>query len=170
MPGWVIQKKMIKLLFSHIWPTKYTLNSKIVPFLHYTFHLDLYRLIPFPVVNNKSAVGVRCVVFSSLLRPDQRLLFVVVSNDIPWCRRIIAARWRDRRQVVFISTEDIAVDLAVLSLCNHSIVTSGTYGWWAAWLVNGTTVYYRNFPRRGSRLANGFKATDYYKPNWIGMI
>ena len=41
-------------------------------------------------------------------------------------------------------------DLALLASCDHTVMATGTFSWWAAWLANGTTVYYANFPRRGS--------------------
>jgi len=37
-------------------------------------------------------------------------------------------------------------DLAALALCEHTIVTAGTYGWWAAWLAGGDVVHDLNYP------------------------
>ena len=58
-------------------------------------------------------------------------------------------------------------DLAVLSMCDHMIVSAGTFGWWAAWLANGTTVYFDNWPRNGTTLDNMFDRRDYYPRHWI---
>ena len=33
-------------------------------------------------------------------------------------------------------------DMALLSLCEHTVVSVGSFGWWSAWLANGVTVYY----------------------------
>jgi galactoside 2-L-fucosyltransferase 1/2 len=35
-----------------------------------------------------------------------------------------------------------AVDLAALSLCDHTIMSIGTYGMWAGWLAGGEVVYF----------------------------
>ncbi|KAH3835789.1 hypothetical protein DPMN_109153 [Dreissena polymorpha] len=43
-------------------------------------------------------------------------------------------------KVAFLEGNSDAVDMAVLSLCDHTIVSTGTFGWWAAWLAGGTTI------------------------------
>ncbi|CAF1258453.1 unnamed protein product [Adineta ricciae] len=37
-------------------------------------------------------------------------------------------------------------DMAALALCEHTIVTAGTYGWWAAYLAGGDVVHDLNYP------------------------
>ena len=67
--------------------------------------------------------------------------FIVISDDIPWCRQTI--RPFGRHRVDFIDGErsrSPGVDLAIASLCDHAIVTFGTFGWWAAWFANGITL------------------------------
>ena len=100
-----------------------------------------------------------------------RVQFVVASNDIRWCRAYIRPSELDpdRVSVTFSEGHTAGEDLALLASCNHTIITTGTYGWWAAWFVNGITVYYSNFPRHGSSLANRSRKTEYYPPNWIGI-
>ncbi|CAC5422435.1 FUT1_2 [Mytilus coruscus] len=63
------------------------------------------------------------------------------------------------------------VDMCVLSKCNHSIITVGSFGWWAAWLANGTAIYYKNVAKHNSSFRNDFSAdmTDYFYPGWIGF-
>jgi len=60
-------------------------------------------------------------------------------------------------------------DLALLASCDHTVITTGTFGWWAAWLANGITVYYANHPRHGSQLSSMIHHDDYYPPQWIGI-
>ena len=71
----------------------------------------------------------------------------------------------------FVENSPMEVDLAVLSRCNHTIMTVGTFGWWAAWLASGQVVYYANFPRPNSPLATEFSKSkaDYFPPNWVGL-
>ena len=98
-----------------------------------------------------------------------RIQFIVASNDIPWCRdHIQSATWpHNRVNITFSEGHSTGEDLALLASCNHTVITTGTFSWWAAWLVNGTTVYYADFPRRGSTLGRRSNIEDYYPPNWI---
>ena len=61
------------------------------------------------------------------------------------------------------------VDLAIMSMMEHMIMTTGTYGWWGAWLANGRTVYYQKWPRPNSTLSKGFVREDFFPPYWIPM-
>ncbi|XP_060556200.1 uncharacterized protein LOC132716883 [Ruditapes philippinarum] len=58
-------------------------------------------------------------------------------------------------------------DMALKTLCDHVIVTAGTFGWWGAWLSGGITVYYKGYP--GHNLSNRFNLFDYYPSHWIGL-
>jgi galactoside 2-L-fucosyltransferase 1/2 len=97
----------------------------------------------------------------------QRRVFVICSDDIAWSRKNVPSRWS--RDVVFVSTRDAVVDLAVLAQCRHSIITVGTFGWWAAWLANGTTVYMKDWPRIGSVLYQHVNHADYFPPHWVAL-
>jgi len=94
----------------------------------------------------------------------QQVKFVVVSDDIIWCQQNI----RDSK-VVFSQFNDSNLDFALLTTCDHVIVTSGTFGWWGAWLSGGRTVYFAGFPRENSWLDNGLNRSDYYPSHWIGL-
>lgn len=91
-------------------------------------------------------------------------LFVIVSDDRQWTS--IHAKGPD---VVYAGTGRPESDMAILSLCNHTIITSGSFGWWGAYLNNGKTVYFSNFPSHGSWLAKQYEPADYYPSEWIGM-
>ena len=97
-----------------------------------------------------------------------RVLFVVVSNDIKWCQENIKGS-----DVIYSKfTDDPVTDLALLSLCQHSIITGGTFSWWSGWLAGGTVVYLRDYPRPGSWLQHEMQIhnlDDYYLPHWIDM-
>ena len=91
--------------------------------------------------------------------------FVVLSDDQKWCKDNI-----NGSDVIFSPFKEPIVDMAILSLCNHTIITSGSYGWWGAWLANGTVVYLKDFPKPGSSLdKSGLIRDEYYFPHWIGM-
>ena len=91
--------------------------------------------------------------------------FVVVSNDIKWCRDNISGT-----DVFFSNFTEPILDMAILSLCDHTIISTGTFSWWGGWLSRGTVVYCSDYPRPGSYLANHtLFHDDYYPPSWIGM-
>jgi len=94
----------------------------------------------------------------------ERVQFVVLSDDPAWCRQHIRAA-----NIVYSSGHSPVVDLAIASLCDHAIITVGTYGWWAAWFANGLTITQRNLPRNDSSLSKRLYRTDHYKPDWIGL-
>ena len=93
-----------------------------------------------------------------------KILYVVCSNDKQWSRDNFPVN-----NSLFSHYEDGGVDLAILSQCNHTIMTVGSFGWWAAWLVNGTTVYYKDWPKPGSKLSHLYNINDYFYPHWTPM-
>jgi hypothetical protein len=54
----------------------------------------------------------------------------------------------DTNSDVFITPDSFfsGDDLATLALCEHTIVTAGSYGWWAAWLAGGNVVHDLQYP------------------------
>ena len=95
-----------------------------------------------------------------------RTLFVVVSGDMKWCKDNI-----NGSDVIYSHSTEAIMDLAFLSLCDHIIITGGSFGWWAGWLSGGTVVYLKDFPRPGSvleKLTYNSKK-EYYPPHWIGF-
>ena len=63
-----------------------------------------------------------------------RVQFIVASTDLAWCRENILG------DHVEYSTHNYTVDLAILSMSDHVIISLGTYSWWAGWLNKGTTL------------------------------
>ncbi|XP_013411914.2 galactoside 2-alpha-L-fucosyltransferase 2-like [Lingula anatina] len=97
--------------------------------------------------------------------PDS--IFIVCSDEIPWCKKNIPDT---DGNVVFTEESNPAyVDLAILSLCNHTIMTVGTFSWWAAWLAGGEATYYADWPQQGSGFEGSMNKSDYFLPHWIGL-
>ena len=96
------------------------------------------------------------------LKRFQRVQFIFVCNDKEWCKQHL-------HNVIISNFTNPGDDLALLSICDHVVVTLGTFGWWGAWLSGGTTVYFDRYPREGSRLESNMKKEDYYPENWIGI-
>lgn len=92
-------------------------------------------------------------------------VFLISSDDMNWARNSI----QESYDVNFVGGNSLGVDLAILANCQHSVITSGSYGWWAAWLAGGDTIYFSNYPRRNSWLSSIYNKNDYYPEWWIGM-
>ncbi|VDK75016.1 unnamed protein product [Gongylonema pulchrum] len=60
-------------------------------------------------------------------------------------------------------------DMATLSRCNHTIMTTGTFSWWAAYLTAGDVVYYKDWPRPNSELDKQMFKQDYFLKNWLPL-
>jgi len=96
-------------------------------------------------------------------------------NSTSWNSTTKQNSTRDTKQlglhinVTYSTGRSAGEDLALLSSCDHTIMSTGTYGWWAAWLAKGTTVYYADWPRNGSTLMSMFKRKDFFPPSWIGL-
>ena len=75
-----------------------------------------------------------------------RPIFVVVSDEVPKAKKNIIDSQSDHNDIFFIGTIDEAIDgnlskiestgidLAILSICDHIIVTHGTFGIWSTFL------------------------------------
>ena len=93
-----------------------------------------------------------------------KVIFVVASDDPYWCETELKMD-----DVVFSTASRSEVDLALLSLCRHTIITVGSFGWWAAWLAGGETIYYKNWPLPNTELYKKVSHEDYFPPKWIPM-
>jgi len=102
-----------------------------------------------------------------------RVQFIVVSEDTDWCRQNLVGfattTLRQRVNVTVVKRHSRGEDFAIAASCEHVIMSTGTYGWWAAWLARGITIYYADWPRNGSALASKFRREDFFPPTWIGM-
>ncbi|XP_012883312.1 PREDICTED: galactoside 2-alpha-L-fucosyltransferase 1 [Dipodomys ordii] len=96
-------------------------------------------------------------------------IFVVTSNGMEWCRKNLDTSQGD---VVFAGNgleSNPAWDFALLLQCNHTIMTIGTFGFWAAYLVGGDTVYLANFTLPDSDFLKIFKPEAAFLPEWVGI-
>jgi galactoside 2-L-fucosyltransferase 1/2 len=48
-------------------------------------------------------------------------------------------------------------------------MSTGTFGWWAAWMAGGTTIYFDGWPRPSSALDAEVNKKDFFPPQWIAM-
>ena len=100
------------------------------------------------------------------IKKYKNVLFIVCSNDIIWSRNVLDS---ENYNIQYSNAKDSFVDLAILASCHHSIITVGSFSWWSGYLTGGDVVYYKNFPRPNTSLAQEYVKTDYYPPSWIPM-
>nr|XP_035141651.1 galactoside alpha-(1,2)-fucosyltransferase 2 isoform X2 [Callithrix jacchus] len=96
-------------------------------------------------------------------------VFVVTSNGMPWCRQNIDT---SRGDVVFAGDGiegSPGKDFALLTQCNHTIMTIGTFGIWAAYLTGGDTIYLANYTLPDSPFLKVFKPEAAFLPEWMGI-
>lgn len=101
-----------------------------------------------------------------------KVQFFVASDDYNWTKEYIASEKSSSSSSVNVThclNHTAGQDMALLSMCDHVIMSTGTFGWWAAWLAKGTTIYYRDWPRKDSPLFGHFNKDDFFPPSWIPM-
>jgi len=96
-----------------------------------------------------------------------RVMFVVVSDNPSWCKDQRVFGGNDTRVIEGTDQTGSALqEFAMLSLCNHSIITIGTFGWWSAWLAGGNVIYNSEFNLKHHRNRGRVKLKDYYPLSW----
>uniref|UniRef100_H9H651 L-Fucosyltransferase n=1 Tax=Monodelphis domestica TaxID=13616 RepID=H9H651_MONDO len=96
-------------------------------------------------------------------------VFVVTSNGMKWCRENVDG---SRGDVVFAGDGVEAApgaDFALLAQCNHTVMTIGTFGYWAAYLAAGDAVYLANYTLPDSQFLHVFKPQAAFLPEWLGI-
>ncbi|XP_033730736.1 galactoside 2-alpha-L-fucosyltransferase 2-like, partial [Pecten maximus] len=100
------------------------------------------------------------------LKIFSNVLFIVTTSpnerDQMWCINNIQ---NGSGLTVLASSNDSFVDLALLSLTDHVIISTGTFGWWAGFLNKGHVFYFDWIPMNHSR----YNRKDYILPHWIGI-
>jgi galactoside 2-L-fucosyltransferase 1/2 len=89
------------------------------------------------------------------LYPDAH--FIVASDDKPYCARLFSTLSN-----VFLLPSSFSVgdDMIALAVCEHTIITGGTFGWWAAFLADGHVYHDTIYP-------SGCERREHYYPPWF---
>jgi len=113
-------------------------------------------------VVNRKYLEEACRYFTTRHR---RVQFVLATDDRSWTLSNLPEVSSNAE--IVISNNTAAVDLAILSSCDAVIVSTGSFGWWGAWLANGTTVFYPDWPRNGSKFSQIFNRKNFFPSHWI---
>lgn len=98
----------------------------------------------------------------------QNIFFIAASNDYTWTK----ANMPSNISVDYLPYNNSpAVDMAIVSMCDHFISTVGSFSWWCGWLTGGNVTYYKWPAKEGSTLRKCYSKdyADYFLPNWIGL-
>ena len=94
----------------------------------------------------------------------QNVVFIVCSDDRRWVQAHIVST-----DVYYCMSDYDYLDLATLTRCNHTIMSIGTFGWWAGFLAQGQVVYYRDFIKPGSDSEHRIINADRFLPHWTAL-
>ncbi|XP_067664178.1 galactoside alpha-(1,2)-fucosyltransferase 2-like [Haliotis asinina] len=93
-------------------------------------------------------------------------VFLLFSDNFEWTKRHLTGN-----DIIYMEGHNATTDMALMIECNHTIMSVGTFSWWAAYLAGGTTIYYRHPAWNGTELRKQYSKdySDYFMPEWIGM-
>ncbi|CAF1234421.1 unnamed protein product [Rotaria sordida] len=92
--------------------------------------------------------------------------FIIATDDKSYCRKL----FNKRNDVIFTPNSfSAAHDLTVLTLCDHLIITVGTFGWWGAFLNNKTGEILTDSKADFSPIDVNC-ARDAYFPYWFSFL
>ena len=89
---------------------------------------------------------------------NKRLLFVVITDDVNWCETHLKGK-----NVFIVSKpnselfEGIGHDLALMSKCNHTIISRGSFSYLSSALASGATIlpcHFRGYKHKDQKGVN----------------
>ena len=102
------------------------------------------------------------------LHPMQGQRFVVSSDDPGWVRASPLFLGME-----VLSSDDPSFDMAVISECQHKIISIGTFRWWGAFLNdpghNRTSTVIYPLPQMEYMKELGFNNSDYFPHHWTSI-
>ena len=89
-------------------------------------------------------------------------IFIIASDDKKYCEQ----KFSEKKNVIVTPTHfSPSEDMAILSLCQHSIVTAGTFGWWSAFLAGGDVMHDNRYMQKKSEICDC--DANMYFPPWF---
>jgi galactoside 2-L-fucosyltransferase 1/2 len=83
------------------------------------------------------------------------------APDMTVCMDMVDSK---KYTAVFSKNATAVEDFAALTACNDTVVTSGTFGWWAGFLAGGDVVAYHQ--QIHGPLASEYDEDDYFPSTW----
>lgn len=95
----------------------------------------------------------------------KNITFLAVSDDRRWTKENLSPLGI----LTLPESESPGHDLALLSSCNHTIMTYGSFGFWGSFLAGGDVVYFSDFMHPSSKMAKIFVYDKMYPREWVGI-
>jgi len=64
---------------------------------------------------------------------------------------------------------DYQQDFVLLTSCDHVVMTTGSFGWWAAYLAGGEVIYFNQTSDPKFTPIPGFSHDDFYPKHWLAF-
>lgn len=72
--------------------------------------------------------------FDCIAKIPECNVFIVCSDDIPWCEKFFTAKKFKDKEFVFVKGESVLDQLYIHTLCKNNILSNSSFSWWGAWL------------------------------------
>jgi hypothetical protein len=95
---------------------------------------------------------------------DDDYYFLIFSDDISYAKELFG----EQENIVYIEGNDPAVDMCMMTMCDHNVIANSSFSWWGAWLndnVNKKVIA----PKRwfGPAYKGVHDTKDLYPQSWI---
>ena len=95
---------------------------------------------------------------------DGDYCFLIFSDDISYTKELFG----EQENIVYIEGNDPAVDMCMMTMCDHNVIANSSFSWWGAWLndnVNKKVIA----PKRwfGPAYKGVHDTKDLYPQSWI---
>jgi len=160
--NYVLQELKFKkniLVQSQKFINKYKKNNNTIIGVH--IRLTDYLKIPFKNIYNNFLLDdkLRNLIFNYFQKKYKNCIFLIFSDNINFCKNNI------KGNNIFYSNNNYLIDFCSLSLCDHNIITSSTFSWWASYLnknIKKEIFIVKPWFQKTSKCFNMFYK-DYYK-------
>ncbi len=92
----------------------------------------------------------------------RKCIFIMASDDKNYCMRTFG---KQKNVIITPRHFSLSEDLAALALCQHSIITTGSFGWWSAFLAGGNVLHNIRYIQNTSTTYDC--NSDDYIPPWF---
>lgn len=95
---------------------------------------------------------------------DGDYCFLIFSDDIQYAKELFG----EQENIVYVEGNDQAVDMCMMTMCDHNVIANSSFSWWGAWLndsINKKVVA----PKRwfGPAYKGVHDTKDLYPQSWI---
>ena len=95
---------------------------------------------------------------------DGDYCFLVFSDDIDYAKDLFG----EQENIIYMEGNDPAVDMCMMTMCDHNVIANSSFSWWGAWL-NDNTNKKVIAPKRwfGPAYKGVHDTKDLYPQSWI---